>query len=204
MTGEERDLWQARAGGSGTARAHLVAKYEHLVAITRKRRFPNISGDFAEELEAEGRLALVRCVDRFDPTRPTSFSSYAITYIWGAMAEVCRREDWVPRSERRKQKDGEAAVLLTIEPLEAETEPEAAFDEEGLLTRMQAGALERLIHYLPTHERRVVQQHVIEERALTTLEEELGRSSQTLARWRDSGLKRLRLWLQRTGAIDAT
>ncbi|MBM3459962.1 MAG: sigma-70 family RNA polymerase sigma factor, partial [Armatimonadetes bacterium] len=58
----------------------------------------------AEDLDQEGYMALVKAVDHFDPLRKVKFESYAISTIRGAMLEYLRREDWVPRSVRAKQK----------------------------------------------------------------------------------------------------
>lgn len=202
---DEAALWKAKEGGCTAARTALVEKYLYLVGITRRRRFRTVGEDYAEDLEAEGRLMLVRCVDEFDPSRGSQFKSYAITKIWGAMAERCRRDDWVPRAERERQRAGEAAVIQPVESLDDQSEePVVEFDTERLLAAMQAGALSRLIRYLPHRERVVLQRHILEERAMASLVEETGRCPTTIHRYRDSGLHRLRCFLGKTGAIDAT
>jgi RNA polymerase sigma factor for flagellar operon FliA len=43
-------------------------------------------------------------VDQFDPTRDVKFETYAIALIRGAILEMLRDEDWVPRSIRERLK----------------------------------------------------------------------------------------------------
>jgi RNA polymerase sigma factor for flagellar operon FliA len=47
---------------------------------------------------------LIKSVDQFDPTRDVKFETYAIALIRGAILEMLRDEDWVPRSIREKLK----------------------------------------------------------------------------------------------------
>src|SRR6185503_746420 len=77
----------------------------YLITKTRQRIIPSVPTKIApEDLEQEGVMALVKAVDQFDPSRNVKFESYAISMVRGAMLEYLRREDWVPRSVRSKQK----------------------------------------------------------------------------------------------------
>ncbi len=99
-------LWRAyKERGSASARAALIEHYRYLVCKTRQRIIPTVPVKIApEDLEQEGYIALVKAVDQFDPRRKVKFESYAISMVRGAMLEYLRREDWVPRSVRSKQK----------------------------------------------------------------------------------------------------
>jgi RNA polymerase sigma factor for flagellar operon FliA len=94
----------------------LVEHYAYLIGKTRQRLLPSCPTRIApEDLDQEGLIALVRAVDQFDLSRQVKFESYAISMVRGAMLEYLRREDWVPRSIRSKQKQ----VLRAEETLTA-------------------------------------------------------------------------------------
>jgi len=101
---------------SQRARVSLIEHYRYLVSKTRQRIIPTVPVKIApEDLEQEGYIALVKAVDQFDPKRKVKFESYAISMVRGSMLEYLRREDWVPRSVRSKQKllhRAEEAVAL--------------------------------------------------------------------------------------------
>lgn len=112
-----QDLWrQYQAKRCLRARDALVEHYGYLVSNTRQRILPSVPVRvLPEDLEQEGRIALLKAVEQFDPKRKVQFSSYAITAIRGAMLEFLRRDDWVPRSVRGKQKQlKEAEEALTL------------------------------------------------------------------------------------------
>ena len=55
-------------------------------------------------LSEAGVVGLVKAVDQFDPGRGIKFETYAITLIRGAILEMLRGDDWVPRLVRDQQK----------------------------------------------------------------------------------------------------
>jgi len=99
-------LWREfKDHGSMPARDRLIEHYRYLITKTRQRIIPTVPVKIAaEDLDQEGYIALVKAVDHFDPRRKVKFESYAISTVRGAMLEYLRREDWVPRSVRSKQK----------------------------------------------------------------------------------------------------
>jgi len=99
-------LWhQFKQRGSAQARTAIIEHYRYLICKTRQRIIPTVPVKIApEDLDQEGYIALIKAVDQFDPKRKVKFESYAISMIRGAMLEYLRREDWVPRSVRSKQK----------------------------------------------------------------------------------------------------
>lgn len=55
-----------------------------------------------EDLIGAGIIGLIKSVEQFDPLRDIKFETYAIALIRGAVLEMLREEDWVPRSIREK------------------------------------------------------------------------------------------------------
>jgi RNA polymerase sigma factor for flagellar operon FliA len=87
------------------ARVELINHYAYLVKITAGRLVTSLpSGLEREDLVSAGVVGLVKSVDQFDPTRDVKFETYAIALIRGAILEMLRDEDWVPRSIREKLK----------------------------------------------------------------------------------------------------
>jgi RNA polymerase sigma factor FliA len=96
---------QFKEHGSAAARDFIIEHYRYLITKTRQRIIPTVPTKIApEDLEQEGLIALVKAVDQFEPSRGVKFESYAISMVRGAMLEYLRKEDWVPRSVRTKQK----------------------------------------------------------------------------------------------------
>jgi len=119
------------------ARDFLIEHYRYLIAKTRQRIIPTVPTKIApEDLEQEGTIALVRAVDQFDPSRKVKFESYAISMIRGAMLEYLRKEDWVPRSVRAKQK----AILRAEEALVREKGENITDEDRARYLQMELDA----------------------------------------------------------------
>jgi RNA polymerase sigma factor FliA len=83
------------------ARSDLINHYSYLVKITAGRLVTSLPGGLdREDLIGAGVVGLIKSVDKFDPTRDVKFE----TLIRGAILEMLRDEDWVPRSIREKLK----------------------------------------------------------------------------------------------------
>lgn len=92
------------------ARVALINHYSYLVKITAGRLVTNVpSGLDREDLVSSGVIGLIKSVDQYDPSRDVKFETYAIALIRGAILEMLRDEDWVPRSIREKLKAMERA-----------------------------------------------------------------------------------------------
>jgi len=102
--------------GNAKARDFIIEHYRYLITKTRQRIIPSVPTKIdALDLEQEGVMALIKAVDQFDPGRNVKFESYAISMVRGAMLEYLRKEDWVPRSVRTKQKQlARAEEALTL------------------------------------------------------------------------------------------
>lgn len=63
-----------------------------------------------EDAMSYGIEGLIQCVDGFDPTRGTSFASFAVRRIRGSILDAIRRQDPLPRSLRRSTREVERAA----------------------------------------------------------------------------------------------
>ena len=94
------------------ARVELINHYSYLVKITAGRLVTSLPGGLdREDLISAGVIGLIKSVDQFDPTRDVKFETYAIALVRGAILEMLRDEDWVPRSIREKLKALDRAML---------------------------------------------------------------------------------------------
>lgn len=87
-------------------RDELIRKYVSLVNWVVNRLPTNtIKGMEREDLIGYGTVGLIEAVDRFDPTRNTSFQSFAIARIKGAIYDQLRACDWLSRGARKRVKN---------------------------------------------------------------------------------------------------
>jgi len=88
-----------------TSRSELIDHYKYLVKITAGRVVssppPGLDRD---DLVGAGVQGLIKAIDQFDFTRAVKFETYAIALVRGAILEMLRDEDWVPRSVRERLK----------------------------------------------------------------------------------------------------
>ncbi len=114
MSGAElAGAWQKfKANGDANARADIINQYAYLVKITAGRVVSNLPPSLErEDLVSAGVVGLIKAVDQFDTNRQVKFETYAIALIRGAILEMLREEDWVPRSVRERVKILERAYL---------------------------------------------------------------------------------------------
>lgn len=60
-----------------------------VVTTAKKRQYRNVAFD---ELVSEGTLVLLRCIDRFDPSRGFKFSTYACRSLFNAFGSLAHKE----------------------------------------------------------------------------------------------------------------
>lgn len=97
--------------GHPTARVELINHYSYLVKITAGRLVTSLPGGLdREDLVSAGVIGLIKSVDQFDPSRDVKFETYAIALVRGAILEMLRDEDWVPRSIREKLRNLDRAT----------------------------------------------------------------------------------------------
>ncbi|MBT3316970.1 FliA/WhiG family RNA polymerase sigma factor [bacterium] len=89
--------------GSEFARKQLVESYIRLVNYVAGRMSIGLPHYVdKDDLVSAGLLGLIQAVDKFDPRREIKFETYAIPRIRGAILDELRRQDWFPRSLRKK------------------------------------------------------------------------------------------------------
>lgn len=116
-----------------SARISLIDHFSYLVKITSGRLVANLpSGLEREDLIGAGVIGLVKAVDQFDPTREVKFETYAIALIRGAILELLRDEDWVPRSVREKLKALDRAQSSIEKQLGRNAQPHEIAEGLGL------------------------------------------------------------------------
>lgn len=134
------DLWNRfKKRKDQKARDAIINHYAYLVKITAGRVVtslpPNLERD---DLVSAGLMGLIKSVDQFDFARQVKFETYAIALIRGAILEMLREEDWVPRSVRDNVKALERTyykleVSLGRPATEAEVAAEMGLTEADLL-----------------------------------------------------------------------
>ena len=97
-----------------------VALVEHIVT-RMSARLPNHYE--RDDLVQAGMLALVESAGRFDEDRGVAFSTFAGRRIEGAVLDVVRRDDWLPRSARAKARELAAVEQELLE--QGESSPDS-------------------------------------------------------------------------------
>jgi len=114
------------------ARADLIGHYSYLIKVTVGRMaVSQPAGSDRDDLIGVGAVGLIKAIDQFDPARAVKFETYAIALIRGAVLEMIRDDDWVPRSVREKLR----ALDRTVMALEAEFGRDSS--EQEIADRME-------------------------------------------------------------------
>ena len=106
-----------RRTGDQDLKWSLVMRYVGLVK-TIALQVRGVYSSFAQvdDIVNEGLLTLAGAVDKFDPDKGIKFETYVSKRIRGAVIDLARRQDWVPRSVRRKAREiDQASVELFAE-----------------------------------------------------------------------------------------
>ena len=91
-------------------RNQILSAYLYIVKVNAHR----LSGacrsrEDREEIVNQGVLALIGCIEKFDPARGVQFDTFASIRVRGAIIDYIRKQDWVPRDLRKKFTDISAA-----------------------------------------------------------------------------------------------
>lgn len=107
-----KEMWERSRTPEGTiARDELIMRYAYLVNITVGRVVVNLPPQMdREDLISAGMIGLIKAVDQFDLSREVKFETYGIALIRGAVLEMLREQDWVPRSIRDRVKSIDRAI----------------------------------------------------------------------------------------------
>ena len=117
-----------RSTGCQELKWTLALRYVGLVkSIALQVRGVYSSFAQVDDIINEGVLALVGAVDKFDPDKGIKFETFVSKRIRGAAIDLARRQDWVPRSVRRKAREiDQASVELYAELGRSPTDEEIA------------------------------------------------------------------------------
>jgi RNA polymerase sigma factor for flagellar operon FliA len=77
------------------------------IANRMASRYP--SSVDVDDLVSIGTMGLIDAADRFDNVRNATFATYAMIRIKGAIVDELRKQDWVPRSVRNRNREIEHA-----------------------------------------------------------------------------------------------
>lgn len=107
-----KHLWvRFKSAKDLSAREELITRYAYLVNITVGRAVVNLPPTLdRDDLISAGTMGLIKAVDQFDLSRQVKFETYGIALIRGAVLEMLREQDWVPRSIRDRVKATQRAT----------------------------------------------------------------------------------------------
>jgi RNA polymerase sigma factor FliA len=132
-------LWASyKADPDRDVRDQLILHYSPLVKYVAGRVAVGLPQRVeAADLVSYGIFGLIDAIERFEPERGTTFESYAIARIKGAIIDELRSLDWVPRSVRAKARSLERAyqdleARLKRVPTDAELASEVGLEEDQL------------------------------------------------------------------------
>jgi RNA polymerase sigma-B factor len=145
----DRELFAQARGGDTHAREQLVERYLPL-ARRLARRYQR-SEEPLEDLVQVASLGLVKAIDRYDATRETAFSSFAVPTILGELRRHFRDRTWSVRVPRELQElalrvDKVVAALSSQEgraPTVGEIAAAVDVTEEQVLDALQAAGAYR-------------------------------------------------------------
>jgi RNA polymerase sigma factor FliA len=100
-------VWEEyRLGGDVRLRDRLVFMFMPMVRYIVYRKVREIPAQCeVEDFLSCGIEALIRSIERYDPTKGATLEQYAWTRIHGAVLDELRRHDWAPRSLRRTERE---------------------------------------------------------------------------------------------------
>lgn len=92
--------------GDQTLKWPLVLRYTNLVK-TIALQVRGVYHSFAQvdDVVNEGLIVLLSAVDKFDIEKGIKFETFASKRIRGAIIDLARKQDWIPRSVRRKTRE---------------------------------------------------------------------------------------------------
>ena len=149
--GETKRLWQQYIDGrSPDVRRTLIESYAPLAryVVDRLNLMPGAALEY-DDLLSQAVVGLIDAVYRFDPTRGIKFETYAYYRIRGAVMDMLRELDWLPRSIRQREAQLSRAYAalenrLTRPPTDTELARELGVTLDQLDTLAQEVALQTM------------------------------------------------------------
>lgn len=124
------------------ARNDIVLEYMDLVKKI-VMRFRSSTGSYAQvdDMINQGIIALIDAVEKYDPYMGNKFETFATVKIRGAIIDMMRKQDWVPRSQRSLSKE----VDEIYSALYAEYGREPSKEEMAAGMGISVDALEKIL-----------------------------------------------------------
>lgn len=105
LSNEELFLYY-KSSGDQSVKWPLVMRYTSLVkAIALQVRGVYHSFAQVDDVINEGLIVLLSAVDKFDPEKGIKFETFASKRLRGAIIDLARKQDWIPRSVRRRNRE---------------------------------------------------------------------------------------------------
>lgn len=97
----------------------IVLRYVYLVKSIAIQ-FYSIYSNFTQidDIVDEGIIALMKAVDKYDPSMNTKFETFVSKRLKGLIIDIVRKQDWVPRTIRKELKDIDEATKVLYERLD--------------------------------------------------------------------------------------
>lgn len=113
------EIWKVyKANQDLKSKNALIEKYVYMIKIVASRMYNFYGGNVEfDDLVGYGALGLIDAIEKFDIKREVKFETYAQLRIRGAIIDNLRKNDWVPRTLRKKAK----LIQNTINELENQT-----------------------------------------------------------------------------------
>ncbi|MCI8285006.1 MAG: FliA/WhiG family RNA polymerase sigma factor [Firmicutes bacterium] len=98
--------------GDNKMKQELVLRYSYLVkAIAMQMRGIYINFAEIDDIINEGIIALMGAIEKFDISKNVKLETYASLRIKGTIVDLVRKQDWIPRSVRKKAKEIDKAAM---------------------------------------------------------------------------------------------
>lgn len=140
----KRRLWEDYSRlQSLEIREKIILEYAPLVKMVAGRLCMYLGYNVEyEDLVSYGTFGLIDAIDKFDYLKGNKFETYASLRIRGAILDQIRKNDWIPRTVRQKQKQIDAVMKeiedKTGQPATDEQIAEALGITEDQLTEWQS------------------------------------------------------------------
>lgn len=109
--GTEELLLTYKKTGLESLKWPLVLRYVGLIKSIALQ-ISGVYSSFAQvdDIINEGVITLMGAVDKFDPSRGIKFETFVAKRIRGMIIDLARRQDWLPRSVRKRSREIDQAV----------------------------------------------------------------------------------------------
>jgi RNA polymerase sigma factor FliA len=112
----EELLAEYKRTGDIAMKQDLVLRYSYLVkSIALQMRGVYISFAEVDDIVNEGIITLMSAIEKFDLSKNVKLETYASLRIKGTIVDLARKQDWIPRSVRKKAKDIDRATMELFE-----------------------------------------------------------------------------------------